>query len=163
MAFHTDNGGEYVSRDLRLYFESQGITHLRTTPYTPEQNGIAERINRTLVESARSMLHSRSLPSGYWGFAVETANYLRNRLPSKAVVAKTPFEVWSGRQPDLSHLRIFGCNCFVHVPDVLRSKLDAKTTRSVFVGYYDDSSSSYKCIIPKQIWFIGQEMHYLLN
>ena len=88
-------------------------------------------------------MHARTLPTGYGGFAIEAANYLRNRLPTKAVEGQTPIESWSGKKPDLCHLKIFGCNCFVHIPDVLRSKLDSKTKRCVFVGYYEDSSSSY--------------------
>ena len=149
LAFRTDNGGEYVSHELRQLLQAQGIQHWRTAPYTPEQNGVAERLNRTIVESARSMLQARNLPYGYWGFAVETANYLKNRLPTKAVIGKTPYEAWTGTKPDLKHLQIFGCNSFVHVPDVLRTKLQTKSTRCIFVGYYEDSTSCVKCFNPK--------------
>lgn len=83
-ALRSDNGGEYVSEEFQVYLNSKGIRHELTIPHTPEQNGAAERINRTLMESARSMLAHAGLPDSYWAEAVATATYLTNRIPTTA-------------------------------------------------------------------------------
>ena len=98
-SIRSDNGGEYISTALRDFLEANGITHQFTVPYTPEQNGVAERMMRTLVESGRTMLHASGLPSSFWGEAVTTAAYIRNRSPTKAVDGLTPYEGWHGRKP----------------------------------------------------------------
>ena len=92
-------------------------------------------MNRTLVETVRSMLADSELPKRFWAEALATATYLRNRSPTDAVQNKTPYEAWTGSKPNASHLRIFGCDAFAHVPRDERSKLDSKTRRSIFLGY----------------------------
>ena len=104
----TDNGGEYTSKRFEAHLKSCGILHEKTIPKTPEQNGVAERLNRTLVESSRSMLLDAELPQRYWAEAVSTAAYLRNRCPTTAVKEMTPFEAWYGKKPKVGHLRVFG-------------------------------------------------------
>ena len=104
----TDNGGEYLSKKFQDFLESKGITHELTMPHTPEQNGVAERMNRTLQESARAMLAHAGLPHGYWAEAVAAAAYLRNRVTTSPLGDKTPYEMWYGKRPDVSHLRVFG-------------------------------------------------------
>jgi len=133
-ALRTDNGGEYISNEFKDYLKSRGIRHELTVPYTPEQNGVAERLNRTLVEAARSMMSHSGLSNAYWAEAVATAAYLRNRSVTTAT-DKTPYERWYGRKPDLSNLRVFGCIAYAHVPDVMRHKLDKKAEKARFVGY----------------------------
>ena len=87
----SDNGGEYVSEEFESYLESKGIHHELAVPYSPEQNGVAERMNRTLLESARSMMVHAGLPDRFWAEAVECAAYIRNRTPMSAVKGnKTP-------------------------------------------------------------------------
>lgn len=113
-ALRTDNGGEYVSKQFEAYLKQEGIRHELTIPKTPEQNGIAERLNRTLVESARSMLLHAKLPKKYWGEAVRTAAYLKNRCPSKSLEEMTPYEAWHKRKPQLQHLRVFGCDAYMY-------------------------------------------------
>ena len=104
----TDNGGEYVSKEFENYLMSKGIHHELTTPYTPQQNGVAERMNRSLMESARAMLFHACLPNTYWAEAVATAAYTRNRLHTSAVKDQmTPYERWHNRKPDLKHMRVF--------------------------------------------------------
>ena len=105
----TDNGGEYTSRRFEQYLKSEGICHEKTVPKTPEQNGVSERLNRNLVESARSMLLDANLPKVYWAEAVNTAVYLKNRCPTKAVQGRTPYEAWYGKKPNVEHLKVFGC------------------------------------------------------
>ncbi len=132
----TDNGGEYLSREFEDYLKGKGIKHELTVPHSPQQNGVAERMNRTLVESARSMITHARLPNMYWAEAISTAVYLRNRMPTTAIKEnKTPYELWCGRKPNVSHLRVFGCMAYAHVPDSERRKLDKKAEKLRFVGY----------------------------
>ena len=131
----TDNGGEYTSNEFEDYLTKHGIQHELTVPKTPQQNGVAERMNRTLVESIRSMLADSQLPKRFWAEALSTAAYLRNRCPTNAVKGKTPYEAWTGNKPNVGHLRIFGCDAYAHIPKDERRKLDSKTKRSIFLGY----------------------------
>lgn len=132
----SDNGGEYLSGAFDEYLKSRGIRHELTVPHTPEQNGVAERINRTLMESARAMLRHAGLPNMFWAEAVSTAAYLRNRLPSRAFKqSTTPYELWCKRKPNVGHLRVFGCRAYAHIPDAERRKLDKKAEALIFVGY----------------------------
>lgn len=92
------------------------MEHQLTVGYAPEQNGVSERKNRTVMETARAMLMEKGLPNTFWAEAVSTAVYLLNRCPTKAVHDKTPVEAWSGRKPSAKHLRVFGCICYTHIP-----------------------------------------------
>lgn len=131
-----DNGGEYKSRNFESFCKKKGIRVEWTVPYTPEQNGVSERMNRTLVEKVRSMLEDCKADRRFWGQAIQTAAYLINRSPSNALESDvTPYQLWEGRKPDVSKLRAFGCSVFVHVPKELRKKLDGKSWKGMFVGY----------------------------
>lgn len=141
----TDRGGEYMSKDLEAYFDHNGIVHQSTLPYTPEQNGKAERLNRTLLEKARSMLADSSLPFEAWGEAVMTANYLRNRSPTSGRDL-TPYEMMTGKRPDVGHLRVFGAKAFVHIPKENRTKLDFKGAPGRMVGY-SINSKGYRILM----------------
>ena len=133
--FRTDNGGEYTSNEFETYLKKEGIVHQKTIPKTPEQNGVAERLNRTLVESVRSMLSDSGLPKTFWAEAVNTAAYVRNRSPTVALNNMTPYEALNGHKPNVKHFKIFGCKCYAHVPKDERSKLDSKSKHCIFVGY----------------------------
>ena len=118
----------------------KGIRHELSVPYSPQQNGVAERMNRTLVKTARSMLAHAGLPDTFWAEAVEAAAYIRNRVPTSAISGnKTPLEVWSKKRPGVSHLKVFGCMAYAHVPDVQRQKLDKKAVKLRFIGYSIES------------------------
>ena len=134
-ALRTDNGGEYTSTELEEYLIKHGIQHKLTVPTTPQQNGVAERMNRALVESVRSMLADSKLPKCFLAEALSTAIYLRNRCPKNAVEGKTPYEAWTGNKPNVDHLKIFGCDTYAHIPKDERRKLDSKTKRSILLGY----------------------------
>ena len=117
-----------------------GIVHRRVmSRQYPEQNGIAERMNRTLVESVRLMLSNVKLPHTFWAEALSTADYLQNRSPTKAVCGKTPYEAWTGGKPTVSHLCVFGCKAYVHIPKDERGKLDCKAKCCVLVGYGEET------------------------
>ena len=121
-------------RQLSL-LRKEGIKHEYTIPKTPQQNGVSERMNRTLVEAVRSMLADSRLPHKFWAEALSTATYLVNRSPTKALDGKTPFEAWNGKKPNVNHLRVFGCAAFSHVSKEDRKKLDPKAKRCIFLGY----------------------------
>jgi hypothetical protein len=118
----SDNGGEYTSNNFVKYCAEKGISHEFTSPYSPEQNGVAERLNRTIMESVRSMIYHAGLPLVFLAKACSTAVYIYNRSPTTALKDKTPYECLFGRKTDISNLRVFGCKCYVHVPDCRRHK-----------------------------------------
>ena len=131
----SDNGGEYTSHEFINHFKQHGIRHEFTIPKTPEQNGVAERMNRTLGETVRSMLSESGVKKRFWAEALMTATYLRNRSPTISVIGMTPYEAWTGKKPSVDHLRIFGSACFAHVPKDERKKLDPKAREAILLGY----------------------------
>ena len=141
----TDRGGEYINKELKLYYAKKGIVHQTTAPYTPEQNGAAERLNRTIIERVRAMLKDNDLPLDMWAEAAVTANYLRNRSPSLQRT-KTPWELFNGTKPNVSGLRVFGSPAYVHVPKELRRKLDPVSRKGKLVGY-ESHSKAYRVLL----------------
>ena len=137
----SDRGREYVNKNLRRFLQDNGIKIEYTATYTPEQNGVAERKNRSLLEMARCMLCDSDMDQKYWAEAVHTANFLQNRLPTRSVSNKTPFEAWTGRKPDVRHLHIFGTEAYIHIPKVKRRKLDEKGEKLIFIGYSEESKA----------------------
>ncbi|BBN69138.1 hypothetical protein Prudu_770S000100 [Prunus dulcis] len=131
----SDRGGEYTSAEFLQFCEEIGLERQLTVAYSPQQNGVAERKNRTIVEMSKIMMKGKKLPYKFWGEAVNTAVYIQNRCPTKALDNVTPFEVFSGRKPGVKHLRVFGSICFCHVPNQLMSKLEDAAVKCIFVGY----------------------------
>ena len=131
----SDNGGEYMSRSLQDKLKALGIVHRTTTPYTPQQNGKAERYNRTLFEATRALLLGAGLSEGFWEEAARTVVHVRNRSPKQGLGWKTPLEALTGKVPDVSYFRAFGCQAYAHIPDSKRTKLEPKAEECVFVGY----------------------------
>eukprot|EP00253_Pinus_taeda_P002752 PITA_02752 len=109
-----------------------------TVPYTPQQNGVAERKNRTLMEMANCMLQSKGLSLSFWAEAINCANYIINRTPTKVLRNITPEEAWSSIKPDVSHFRIFGSEAWAHIPDEKHKALEPKSENCTFVGYSED-------------------------
>ena len=151
----SDNGGEYSSKEFDDFLTSKGIKKQRSIPRTPEQNGVAERMKRTIQKTARSMLHSAGLSDAFWGEAVATAVILRNRSPINAVKNMTPCECFNGRKPDVAHMKVFNCDAYMHVPKEVGKKWDAKSQKYIFIGYslyrkgyrlYDPRSKATSCI-----------------
>ncbi|KAL0396441.1 UNVERIFIED_CONTAM: Retrovirus-related Pol polyprotein from transposon TNT 1-94 [Sesamum calycinum] len=135
----SDRGKEYNNSEFDKFCEEEGIEHQTTVSYNPQQNGVSERKNRTVMEMARSMLQEKHLPKAFWAEAVYTAVYLLNRCPTKAVQNMTPIEAWSGKKPSAKHLRVFGSICYVHIPTEKRHKLEEKTEKGIFLGYSTQS------------------------
>jgi hypothetical protein len=143
-AIRVDNAKEFLK--LKDLFEDVRIE--TTTPYTPEQNGVAERQNRTLTTLARSLLGSAKLPKYLWGEAIATACYLRNRTPRKGE-EKTPEELFTGTKPSGRHLRVFGCLAYILIPREQRdSKLDNTAYTGIFIGY-SPSTKQYRVFDPR--------------
>ncbi|KAA0056914.1 Retrovirus-related Pol polyprotein from transposon TNT 1-94 [Cucumis melo var. makuwa] len=146
-ALRSDRGGEFTSNEFKTFCVENGIRRTMTVPFTPQQNGVVERKNRTILNMARSMLKCKKMPKEFWAQAVECAVYLSNRSPTRSLWNKTPQQAWTGRKPSIGHLRVFGCMAYAHIPDQKRSKLDDKSEKYVFVGY-DASSKGYKLYNP---------------
>lgn len=141
-----DNGGEYKNHVFEAFCRQQGIQIEYTIPYTPEQNGTSERMNRTIAERARAMLEDAKIDKRFWVQAVQTAGYVVNRCPTRANNNQTPAEIWNNTKPDVSKLRVFDVSVFVHIPKEHRKKLDAKAWKGVFVGY---APTGYRIWNPK--------------
>ena len=140
----TDRGWEYMSNEYNDYLRDKGIVHQLSTVETPEQNGVSERLNRTLMDLVRSMLHAKRIPKEFWAEALATAVYVRNRVTSRAIEKnKTPHHLWRGIPPNLSHLRVFGSKCWYKIPPSRVKKLDERAREAVMIGYAD-SSKAYK-------------------
>lgn len=112
-ALRTYRGGEFTSGDFQAYCEAHGIKRQLTTPHSPQQNGVVERRNRTVVEMSRCMLKQRNLPTNLWGEAVAAAIYTLNRSSTRALKKTTSYEALMGVKPSVHHLRTFGCLVFV--------------------------------------------------
>jgi hypothetical protein len=142
-ALRSDNGGEYTSNQLDAFLKDKGIVHEYSLPYTPQQNGVAERLNRTLLDKAIPMLDQSGLPLKHWGDAIVTANYLKNLSPTSAS-SVTPYEAFFGYKPNVSNLRVFGCRAFVLTPSHARTKLEPRAKAGVFIGYPYLDTSTFK-------------------
>lgn len=137
----TDNAKEYTSGEFNKLLESEGIKHELTVPHTPQQNGVAERANRTLVEMARCMLLQHRLPNSLWAEAINTANFIRNRCPTKALNNKTPFEMKNERKPYVGFMRTFGCKAITLMKGSYKGKFEAKGKLMTMVGYSSESKA----------------------
>ena len=106
------------------------------SPRTPQQNGVVERKNRSIVELARTMLNDMDLPKYFWADVVSTACYVMNRVLIRPILKKTPYELFKGRKPNISYFHIFGCKCFVLNNEKENlGKFDAKADEGIFLGY----------------------------
>ncbi|GJT16765.1 retrovirus-related pol polyprotein from transposon TNT 1-94 [Tanacetum coccineum] len=131
----TDNGTEFVNQTLREWYENVGITHQTSVARTPQQNGVVERRNQTLVEAARTMLIFSKAPLFLWAEAINTACYTQNRSLIRHRYNKTPYELMQDKKPDLSFLHVFGSLCYPTNNHEDLGKFDAKADIGIFVGY----------------------------
>ncbi|GKA96155.1 retrotransposon protein, putative, ty1-copia subclass [Tanacetum coccineum] len=131
-AIRSDRGGEYISQEFKDYLKANGIVQQLTPPYTPQHNGVSERRNRTLLDMVRSMMNLTTLPLSFWDYALESATRILNMVPTKKV-DKTPYELWYGKVPNLSYLKVWGCEALVKrdTPD----KLKQRSVKCIFIGY----------------------------
>ena len=141
-----DVAPELSEGQMGAHLRDRGITIQVTAPYAHQQNGKAEQYIRTLEDDMQTLLADSGLPFSFWGWAICTAQYLRNRLPTSVLPAGlTPYERYHGRKPDLSHLCVWGCQCYVLIPPELRSKGGPRRFEGIFIGYDDDRIGWYVC------------------
>lgn len=149
---YIDNGTEYLSNEMKEYCKDNGISYHLTIPYTPHQNGVAERLIRTLTEKARTLLIESQLNLKFWGEAILTATYLLNITPSRSLQGdKTPYERWHNKKPQLKFLRCFGSTVYVH-KKFKESKFDKKSWKGILVGYVPNG---YKIFNPETNKFVN--------
>jgi len=141
VCLRSDRGGEYNSKEFEEYCKEFGIKRQLTAAYTPQQNGVAERKNRSVMNMTRCMLMEMFVPRKFWPEAVQYAVYILNRSPSKALKEITPEEKWSNWKPSVEHLRIFGCLAYALVPYQRRIKLDEKSIKCVMFGVSKESKA----------------------
>jgi transposase InsO family protein len=145
--FRCDLGGEYTSNKFFELLAYDGTIHQTSCTDTPQQNGVAERKHRHIVETARSLLLSALVPNEFWGEAILTAVHAINRIPSLVTSGLSPFEKLYRSCPDYSSLKVFGSTCFVLRPHVERDKLSSRSALCVFLGY-GDGQKGYRCYDP---------------
>ncbi|GJU99284.1 retrovirus-related pol polyprotein from transposon TNT 1-94 [Tanacetum coccineum] len=142
----TDRGTEFLNKTLHAYFKEEGIEHQTSTPRTPEQNGVVERRNRTLVEAARTMLSASKLPLSFWAEAVATACYTQNRSIIISTHGKTDYHIINDRKPSIKHLHIFGCICYITRDGENLDKMKEKGECHVYHGGYSTQSKDISCL-----------------
>jgi hypothetical protein len=143
----TDGGGEYTSNKFLSFLSTNGILHRLTCPHTSQQNGIAERKHRHVIETALSLLAHSHLPSKYWVEAVSTSVYLINRLPTPTLKNFSPFLKLFQKAPDYTLLKTFGCACYPLLKPYTKHKLEFRSKQCVFLGY-SSNQKGYKCLDP---------------
>ena len=132
-----DKGGEYMSNASLRFTDECGIARQHTVRNRPQQNGVAECANRTWSERITAMLEESGLSSKFWGECLAALVHVWNRCPTSTVAKKTPFELWHGKKPDVSHLRIWGCTAYVHVQKDKHVALGSHMEKCIFIGYPD--------------------------
>ncbi|CAN1215725.1 Retrovirus-related Pol polyprotein from transposon TNT 1-94, partial [Linum perenne] len=140
-SIRSDNSGEFIGDKFKDFCDENGITHYFSAPGTPQQNGVAKRKKRTLIEIARTLLTDFNLSKGFWGEAVSTACYVTNRALIRSSLKKTPFELLKGRKPNISYFHPFGCKCFLLNSKDSLGKFDAKSDEGIFLGYSSSSKA----------------------
>jgi hypothetical protein len=155
-----DGGGEYIAEELLSFLRKEGIQVEPSAPYTPQQNGISERCNRTVMDPARSMLKHAGMPNSFWADAVKVAVYIKNRLPTRALPGNTPFELWHGNKPNISHLRIFGSLAYAWTAPVTRKKLDDRAKKAILIGYTPTSQQYLLYDIASKREFLARDITF---
>ncbi|GJW80969.1 retrovirus-related pol polyprotein from transposon TNT 1-94 [Tanacetum coccineum] len=157
ISVRTDRGTEFLNKTLNAFFKEEGIEHQTSTPRTPEQNGVVERQNRTLVEAARTMLSASKLPLFFWAEAIATACYTQNRSIIIPTHEKTAYHIINDRKPSIKHLYIFGCTCYLTRDGENLDKMKEKGDPCILVGY-STQSKGYR-VYNKRTRLIVESIH----
>ncbi|CAA0829640.1 Unknown protein, partial [Striga hermonthica] len=154
-SFQSDGGGEYQA--LSKLFQENGIMHRVSCAYTPQQNGLAERKHRDIVNMGLSLLAQSHLPLCYWGDAFITSTYLLNRIPTRPLNFKIPLDILYGVKPDYKRLKVFGCLCYPHLRPYNKHKMDYRSCAGVFLGY-SNQYKGYKVLLPNRRVIITRDV-----
>nr|GFB38600.1 zinc finger, CCHC-type [Tanacetum cinerariifolium] len=159
----TDRGGEFTSNEFTKYCKENWIARQLTAPYSPQQNGVVERKNRTVLSTTRSMMKAMKLPLTFRAEAVRHAIYIINRVPTRALIDKTPYEALYNRKPNLENLRIFGCTSYAKITIPHLKKLDDRSIPLIYLGVEEGSKACrlYDPIAKKK--HVGRDEPDLIN
>ncbi|GAB2299389.1 hypothetical protein Dimus_038558 [Dionaea muscipula] len=158
----SDRGTEFLNEVIATFCKDGGILHQVSAARTPQQNGVAERRNRTLKEAARTMIAEIGLPKRFWAEAINTACYTQNRCIINKEYGVTPYELWNGRKPSISHLHIFGGRCFIHNNGKDQLKVfDTRADEGIFMGY-SEVSKAFR-ILNKRTMVIEESVHVVFD
>lgn len=146
VTFQCDGGGEFISNQFLLHLQNNGIQQLLSCPHTPQQNCLAERRHKHIVELGLSLLFQSRAPQKYWVEAFTTVNFLSNLLPHSANSNTSPYEMLHDKSPTYDALRIFGCACFPMMRPYTQNKLDPRSLKCVFLGY-SKKYKGYRCLL----------------
>lgn len=153
-AIRIDNVKEFVEGQMQEDLNNAGITVKATAPYAPQQNGKIEQYIRTISDTTQALLADSKLPASFWGLAIQAAVYLRNHIPTKTLPGNiTPHEKMTKEKPDLSMLRIFGCQCFIHQPEEICGKGAARCFEAIFIGYVENRLGWLVCNLNGKLFF----------
>ena len=135
----SDNGGEFKNHIFNSFCSNAGIIREFTVPHTPQHNGVVERKNRTVLNAIRTMLIHSGLGTQFWAEAANTSIYVQNRTSSSSIDNLTPFEIWNGKKPVVSHFKVFGCQAYAYISKETREKLQPSGVKVIFLGYSDNT------------------------
>jgi transposase InsO family protein len=141
----SDNGTEFKNSQIEGFLEEEGINHEFSYPYTPQQNGVVERKNRTLLDMARTMLDEYKTPDRFWAEAINPACYSINRLYLHRILNKTSYELLTSKKPNVSYFRVFGSKCFILIKRGRNSKFAPKVVEGFLLGY-DSNTRAYRVL-----------------
>lgn len=140
----SDNGGEFDNKEVKEILQREGIIQRLTMPYTPQQNGCSERENRTVVETARAIMHAHgNITQNLWAEMINSASYILNRTGPSNISGKSLYELWYGKKP-AEHLRIIESTCYPHIPKQRKQKMDRKAVKGILLGY--DHNEAYRIL-----------------
>lgn len=143
--FQSDGGSEFVNHHVKAIFDENGTFHRLSCPYTPQQNGRAERKHRHIVETGLALLFNAKVPTTYWVDAFSSATFIINRLPTQTTNGMSPFEVLFDCKPNYNNFRTFGCRVFPYLRDYAENKLATRSLPCIFLGY-STQHKGYKCL-----------------
>lgn len=144
----TDNGKEYCNTEFDKYLRDNGIQRRLSAPYTLQQNGVAERKNRTLLDMARCMILNSKMKNEFWGEAILMANHIRNKCPTSSLNKEIPYEKWFGRKVKINYFRVFGTKAYIVDKNVTRGKMDQRSKEGQLVGYSNEAKA-YRIYVPQ--------------
>nr|GEW79991.1 hypothetical protein [Tanacetum cinerariifolium] len=162
-SLRSDRGSEYLSQEFLDHLMDYEIIAHHTPPYTPQHNGVSERRNITVLDMVRSMISQTTLPKSFWDYALETATCILNMVPTKKV-EKIPYEVWHGKVPKLSYLKVWGCEALVKRDTLTKpDKLEPRSIKCIFVGYLKETMGYSFYYAPENKVLVAQNAEFLEN